>query len=218
MAQATEEYPAPLETGTSDSRRLADQGAAVYRAPHSDSDLVDLVSAVQRGDHAAFSELYDRFEGTILALAMLLTRNSNDAFDVCQQTWLTVFEKLGTLHAPERFPGWVTTTARRHALDVLRVRGRVQIMDANELGSHFDSSETAQEIVEREETSVMVRRGLALLAPERARVLIELVCNERSYRDAAEKLGRPIGSLGPSRARYLRQLAQNLDLETIPAV
>lgn len=173
-------------------------------------DLADVVTAAQAGDAAAFAELVTRFGQTVYSTALRVTHDPEDAADVGQQTWLTAMQKLSALHSPECLPGWLVTTARRHALRLVRDRDRLRATDPEVLGRCVDAGETVEATVERGELVERVRRAISRLPRERAYVLVELVCNARPYKELAVELGRPIGSLGPSRARYLQQLAQEM--------
>lgn len=79
----------------------------------------DLVAAAQRGDVAAFEELYAAHAP--LVHAILLGRLSAfDADDVLQEVFMTVFKKLRTLREPAAFVGWVVRIARNRANDFRR--------------------------------------------------------------------------------------------------
>lgn len=173
-------------------------------------DVAGVVTAAQSGDPAAFAELVTRFEHTVYRTALRVTHDPEDAADVGQQTWLTVMQKLAGLRSPECFPGWLVTTARRSALRFVRDRDRLRATAPDVFDRCPDPGETVEVAVERGETVERLRRGIARLPRERAYVLVELVCNERSYKELAAELGRPVGSLGPSRARYLRKLAEEM--------
>src|SRR4051794_2964484 len=149
----------------------------------------------------------------VRAVAARLTHDREDAGDVAQQTWLTVMERLGDLHTPECFPGWLATIARRHALRLLQGRRRETVTDPEVLPDDGDCGDAVELLVERADTAVRVRRALAGMPRERAHLLVEIVCNERPYAQVAKETGRPIGSPGPTRARYFRQLARAVELQ-----
>lgn len=178
--------------------------------PVNDTGLAEMVIAAQRGDPAAFAELVTEFGHTVYRTALRVTRDPEDAADVAQQTWLTAMQKLPRLSRPESFPGWLGTTTRRHALRLVRDRDRVRATDPDVLDRCDVSRESVEVVVEGAETAERVRHGMARLPREHAYVLVELVCNGRPYKELAAELGRPVGSLGPSRARYLQQLAQEI--------
>jgi len=74
------------------------------------------------------------------------------------------------------------------------------------LDSDPDSAEAATEML-KDEVVRIIQNGLDELSPGERRLLVLLHAQSRpSYRDISRDLGIPTGSIGPSRARYLRKL------------
>jgi RNA polymerase sigma factor (sigma-70 family) len=173
----------------------------------------ELVIAAREGDRRALAELVAHFDGMVRGVAARLTHDREDAADAAQQTWLTVVERIGDVHSPECFAGWLATIARRHALRLVQDRERQMATDPQRLTVDTGSGEPVDVLVERADTALRVRRALARMPRERAQLLVEIVCNERPYAQVAMETGRAIGSLGPTRARYLKQLAREVELQ-----
>src|ERR1700722_10215946 len=111
--------PAP-RSGCADMPRLCDRS------------VTELVSDAADGDSEAWDALVDRFAGTVWGVARAYRLSASDAADVSQTTWLRLVEHLDRIEQPDRIGGWLTTTARREALRVVRMSGR-QIPTADEL-------------------------------------------------------------------------------------
>lgn len=170
-----------------------------------------LVLAAQGGDPDAMERLYDVFLPVVRAIALDVTRNPHDAQDVVQETWLRVILLIGQVRDPVCFPGWVTTTARREALRVVGKRRGTEVSWAAASEETVVSVEaTPDEVVERADRDVRVRQAMASLPRDRAALLVETVVRRRPYVEVSETLGRPTGSLGPLRSRYLDQLRREL--------
>jgi RNA polymerase sigma-70 factor (ECF subfamily) len=72
----------------------------------------ELVSALRRGDPAAFDELYRRHHARVWAFLMRLTGRLSDAEDLFQETWLAAARHAKRL-APDSDPlPWLYTIAR----------------------------------------------------------------------------------------------------------
>jgi len=87
-------------------------------APDAD-ELVRLVESAQQGDRPAFAALYRRFTRTIHGIVLARVPRA-DADDVVQDVFLVAMERLGTLHDPAAFAGWLSAIARHRAVDHLR--------------------------------------------------------------------------------------------------
>src|SRR5215471_13397736 len=89
-----------------------------------DADVVRL----RRGDLNALSELVTRYQNRLYRYLLRLVRQSAEAEDLFQQTWLRVVEKIGSFDASRNFDAWLFTLAHNLAIDYLR-RVRPQSLD-----------------------------------------------------------------------------------------
>jgi RNA polymerase sigma-70 factor, ECF subfamily len=84
----------------------------------------ELVRRAQRGDQAAFGELVRHHYSAVFRRVAAILRNEQDAKEVCQDIWLTVWENLNSFRGDSRFSTWVFPIATRKAIDRLRKRRR----------------------------------------------------------------------------------------------
>lgn len=70
------------------------------------SDLA-LIEQVQQGSVAAFEELISRYESTVYNLALRFTRNQEDAEEVLQDVFLTIFTKVKGFEGKSAFSSWL---------------------------------------------------------------------------------------------------------------
>ena len=135
-----------------------------------------------------------------------------------QTTWLRLVEHVADLREPGHVAGWLKTTAQRVCLQVIRQGGREQLTDWDEDrgaggGVRYDGpDEDGPEVTAlRREQQELVRRALAEL-PDRHRQLMELLLASPaiSYQEIGARLGMPVGSIGPTRARILARLRESL--------
>ena len=104
----------------------------------------ELVSLAARGDVAAFSELVQRHQDTVYALAVHLLRDGSEAEEVVQETFLAALEKLAGFRGDAAFTTWLHRVAANAALMRLRRRRRAPEAPAElpveELLPHFDAT------------------------------------------------------------------------------
>jgi RNA polymerase sigma-70 factor (ECF subfamily) len=84
-----------------------------------------LVLRCQAGDERAFADLLDWFAERTLAYLEGLV-GPDDAEDVQQEVWLSVYRGIRMLHNARAFRTWLFRTTRHHAIDFLRRRKREQ--------------------------------------------------------------------------------------------
>jgi len=82
-------------------------------------DIVRLVRDAQRGDRAAFADLYRLFARMVHGIVLARTVRT-DVDDVVQDVFVTALERLGDLREPAAFGGWLAAIARHRAVDQRR--------------------------------------------------------------------------------------------------
>ncbi|WP_082606093.1 RNA polymerase sigma factor [Nocardioides sp. Root190] len=172
--------------------------------------LSTLVPAARGGDQHAWDTIVDRFLPLVGAIIRGHRLSEADGDDVSQTVWLRLVEHLGDLREPAALPGWIRTTTRNECLRLLAARGRVRPVDPQEDdGLRLDAVEddvadAGLLVVERRQ---LLREALAELPDARRALLLLLVeVPPIAYEEISRRLGIPIGSIGPTRARALEQL------------
>ena len=88
-----------------------------------DADLILcelLVLRCQRRDRRAADELVTVFKKPLLYYLRRMVGSEADAWDLFQETWVSVFRSLSTLRDARTLPAFIYRTARNHALAHLR--------------------------------------------------------------------------------------------------
>lgn len=86
-----------------------------------DTDIT-LVRAAQRGDKHAFAQLVAKYEQRVYNLARKMTRDQQDAEDVLQETFISVFRHLDEFQGDAAFATWLYRIATNASL--MKLRGR----------------------------------------------------------------------------------------------
>jgi RNA polymerase sigma factor (sigma-70 family) len=176
-----------------------------------DDDLIRVVAEAMAGSGEAWEDLVERFGGLVAAIARRCRLSEADVAEVCQTTWLRLVENIHRIEQPERLGGWLATTSRRESL---RIATRGTMVSASEAVNFM-----ADEEVEPPDTAILLEeqvRAVRMAAdrlPERCQRLLGLLMrdDELPYKEIAEQLSMPIGSIGPTRGRCLDHLRHILD-------
>lgn len=179
-------------------------------------DLEDMVARAIGGDQQGWAELVARFQSLINSVTHRYRLSATDAADVSQTVWTKLVVHLPRLRCALALPGWISITTTRECLGVLADAGRVRatdpiVMAERGLPHHvFCGVSGAGDIDEaliRLETAQALREGLAELPRSQRDLLTLLVADPPlSYAQISETLAMPVGSIGPTRARYLSRL------------
>lgn len=174
----------------------------------------DLVSEAADGNQAAWNAIVDRYAPLVWSICRRFRLSEADAADVSQTVWLRVVERLPSLREPAALPGWLATITRRECLKVSTAgqRRTWSLGDlAGDLPADEDRTALDAELLAAERRA-MVREAFAQLPEHCQRLLAVLVAEPLPYAEVSARLGMPVGSIGPTRARCLDKL------RTCPAV
>jgi RNA polymerase sigma factor (sigma-70 family) len=167
------------------------------------------LSRAADGDAASWAEITDRFTRLLWSVGRSYRLCSEDCADVVQITWLRLMENLRRIDNPEALPGWLATTARREALNVLRRRPREVLLPEGDSCSRIadDIAPVIDVAFLEEERDAQLWRCFGQLPERDQRLLGVLIAGDRpSYAAVAAALDMPVGSIGPTRMRALKRL------------
>ncbi len=166
--------------------------------------------ALSCGDATVWQETVRRYEGLLRSSARAVLRNDADVDEAVQRTWVLLFRNAERIHDSACLPGWLSTTARREALAVLRSQQRaVPTEDVAERVSPVDA-DLACDLM-RAELSRALERAVETLPATQRRLVRAMLREEQSYDALSRELDIPRGSLGPLRGRAVRALRAQLE-------
>lgn len=180
--------------------------------PESLSPWADLVPQAQRGDREARAALYTAFARTVHAIALAHV-GARHAEDVTQEVFCSVFASLATLRDPAALPGFMCTTARNAARDLLRRHRRTPPrVPADDLTASGPSP--ADEAEQKEQAQRVLACMQELPEAYRETLALRLVAG-LSGQEIAERTGLTHGSVRVNLTRgmaLLRPLLQEAGL------
>jgi RNA polymerase sigma-70 factor, ECF subfamily len=207
------------------SKPLAD-GPVALNVP-TDEEL--LLRYRSQGDRAAFEELVRRYEKELYGYLRHYLGDTEMAEDVFQQTFLQVHLKCDQFEEGRKVRPWLYTVAINQAIDSQRRnrRHRITSLDrrmqhdfegkAGSLVEMLDGEATGPgEEAEAAEQGDRLRRAVDEL-PESSRQVVDLVYfQELKYREAAEILGIPVGTVKSRLHAALEKLSATLGHVNLP--
>ena len=104
--------------------------------------IITLVRSAQSGDSASFAELYNLYYQRVFAFIRTIVRNSADAEDILQLTFLNAWRNLDQLSDPAAFNTWIQVIARNLSTSHLRKKNFVLLLDAEKDDTPVDIEDT----------------------------------------------------------------------------
>ncbi len=168
-----------------------------------------LVRRCQRGDAAAFEELFRRFQPRLRYYVHRLDADGNHTDDTLQEIWAKVVRGIGSLRDRRAFVAWLYTIARNEVYG--RAKAKNPLVELTE--EHLESLTDDPEPVFREEDAVRIHQALETLNPAHREILTLCFLEELSRHEIAGILGLHPGTV-KSRLHYAKQaLRQELERE-----
>lgn len=164
------------------------------------------VLRAQQGDANAFGRLVGRYERRVLYFVLKFTDDVDQALDVLQETWLSIFRLLPRLEAPEAFRVWMYKIAHGKVVEFLRRERRIATsVDTAEV----PSPEAMDCDVPALDNAELVHRALGQLSIEHREVLVLHFLEGMSLEEIAQAISCPLGTV-KSRMYYAKRSLRNV--------
>lgn len=172
--------------------------------------VAQLVALAQDGDRDAMGELFERYQPTIVALAMRRVRNTHEAEELAQDVFIQAMQKVSQLRVPEAFGGWLRQIVHRMAINRV-TRGRLSIAcDPETLEAtcaHGDSPDNAAE--DREQADA-VRSGLTRLGEIDQQTLRAFYLQGQTLIEMSDRFDAPVGTIKRRLHTARKRLAETM--------
>jgi RNA polymerase sigma-70 factor (ECF subfamily) len=166
--------------------------------------VAEMVAGCRLDDRDAQRRLYESFHRGIYRLMVRMV-GIDAAPDMTQQVFLRVFRAIDKYSGRGRFDRWLYRVAVNEALQHLRHKRRRQ--HGSLAYEPMDDSVRGEEKTERKE---LMELALARLDPELRSICLLREIDELSYREIAEILQIPEGTVGSRLNRARRELREHL--------
>jgi RNA polymerase sigma-70 factor (ECF subfamily) len=167
----------------------------------------ELLASYGKGDEAAFREIVSRYKNGLYAFLRQFLNRQDLVEDVFQETLLQLFTSRESFDDSRPLRPWLFTIAANKARDALRKWQRTAAIPIGTLGEPEDSSfddmlntisaDTTMpyEELEKNETALQVERIIANMPDNLREILILAYFNKFSYKQMAQILSIPIGTV-----------------------
>ena len=150
----------------------------------------DLVRRAAEGDVASYETLYRKHVGRVHALCLRMARDRSEADDLTQETFIRVWERLGSFRGESEFSTWLHRVAVNVVVAELRRRGRWR--------ERFAAGEATDVAVAQPAFSaggdIDLERAIAALSPQARLVFVLHDVEGWKHGEIAERTGLAVGT------------------------
>ncbi len=177
----------------------------------------DLILRAQAGESAAFGELVQRYMRRAYFAALGFVGSPEDAMDLSQDAFARAYRARKRINPDMPFYTWFYQILRRLCFNFIRDRKlhRTKLRDQKSWivdDAAFRARErNPQRTIEREQTRVRVRKAIETLPDREREVLVLKEFEGLKYREIADVVGIPIGTVMSRLYSARRNLASAIE-------
>ena len=159
------------------------------------------IQRAQKGDIGSYQNIYDSFGPKVLNFVYRMVHSLEEAEDLTQETFVAVYQKLGTLQDSDKFEAWLFRIARNFIYQRYRKRApaAVSIDAPNEDGRLMtelvDSRKNPDEEYQTQELEGVITHVIADLPEKYREVFVLSALQHLSYQQIANIVGRSVSSV-----------------------
>jgi RNA polymerase sigma-70 factor (ECF subfamily) len=153
---------------------------------------------VQNGDRDAFGTLVERYEEKLLRYGRKFLARQEDIQDIVQDVFMSTYKNIQSFNTSQKFSPWIYRIAHNAFVNNLRKQSYrpVVLPDFDTLLSYYVTEDPGQKEREQKELREMLDQSLETLPPKYREVLILYYLEEMSYKEIADILQTPQGTVG----------------------
>jgi RNA polymerase sigma-70 factor (ECF subfamily) len=163
--------------------------------------LVQWIRRAKKGDIGSYQQIYDVFARKVLNFVYRMVNSVEEAEDLTQETFVTVYQKLGSLKDDTKFEPWLFRIARNYVYQRYRTRSPATVSvdaldDEGQPVTHIaDARKTPDESFQARELEGVVQEVIADLPEKYREVFVLSAIQHLSYQEIADIVGRSLPSV-----------------------
>jgi RNA polymerase sigma-70 factor (ECF subfamily) len=169
------------------------------------SDEKQLLKLAQLGDKSAFGQLVDLHKDKVINIAYKLSDNYEAAQDIAQESFLKAYTKLSSFKKDASFMTWLYRITYNTACNYLR-KHKIKT-----LFLHENIAADPKETPEESELKDIVNEAVEILPMKLKAVVVLRDYEGLSYKEIAQVIKRPVGTVESRLARARLKLKELLD-------
>ncbi len=173
----------------------------------------EAIEACLNGKKEMYRHIVERYKERAFYLALMFTKNREDALDLSQEAFYRAYRSLKDYNPSRPFYSWFYRILKNLCINFVNHHKRLVRMDDYTETTTPDLGEQPDELFEKDERTSLVWQALKQLDAKDREIILLKEFNDFSYKEMADVLNVPIGSV-MSRLYYARKrlvkILQNL--------
>jgi len=183
----------------------------------------EVIERCKAGDQKAFAEMVLQSQKKVFNIAYRMLGNSEEAKDLAQEVFVSVFNSIKGLREEIKFDSWLTRVTLNHCRNRWKYLRRRQYFNSDSLDDPIetedgevpravhDPSDNPEALYEKKMLQELVQKGLQQLKEDQRELLVLRDLQGFSYEEICELLGLPEGTVKSKLHRARMDLKQVLE-------
>jgi RNA polymerase sigma-70 factor (ECF subfamily) len=183
----------------------------------------EVIESCKAGDERAFAEIVLHRQKRVFNIAYRMLGNLEEAKDLAQEVFISVFESIKDLKEEIKFDAWLTQITlnhcrnrwkylkRRHYFNSDSLDDPIETEDGDMPKAIYDSSENPETLYEKKMIQQLIQGGLQKLKEDQRELIVLRDLQEFSYEEIGKWLGLPEGTIKSKLHRARMDLKQVLE-------
>jgi RNA polymerase sigma-70 factor (ECF subfamily) len=165
-------------------------------------DDMQLVKSVLNGNIDSFNEIIYRYEASIYKFVLAMVKEPEDAKDITQDVFITLYNKLYTYRGKSKFSSWVYQIARNKSIDYIRKNKRIIKLNIEEAFDISSNEPMPEQRYEFKETKAEIESFLKCLDDiTRQIIILKALDEDMKFCDIADILNVNVSTV---KTKYYR--------------
>ncbi len=164
-----------------------------------------LILEIGKGNTEALHNLYEATFESVYGFVLSITKNTYDAEDVLQETFLTVYQKAVDYKPAGKPMAWIFTIAKNFALAKLKEKGKLHLLQDGdeELGVTFSDIKGTEE-------RLVIQAAFKVLNDEERQILMLHAVSGLKHREIAAVMDMSLNTVLSKYHRAIKKMRSEL--------
>ena len=183
----------------------------------------EVIEGCKAGDEKAFAEIVLHYQKKVFNIAYRMLGNMEEAKDLAQEVFISVFESIKGLREEAKFDTWLTQVTLNHCRNRWKYLRRRRYFNSDSLDDPletedgtiprpiYDPTENPETLYEKKVIQQVIQRGLLKLREDQRELIVLRDLQGFSYEEIGKMFGLPEGTIKSKLHRARADLKETLE-------
>ena len=182
--------------------------ALIAMAPPPSDELEDYIFELANGEMQAMGPLYKAASPSVYAFALSVLKNTQDAQDVLQDTFVSVYTGANTYYSNGKPMAWIMTIAKNHCYKLLKQHSKTESLNLEDW-----RDDPSLVTYMQSDAKLLIHHIMQSLSDQERQVVVLHAVSGFKHREIAALLNMPLPTVLSKYNRAIKKLKDQLEKE-----